>query len=162
MKKAVVFYSMSGNTEYVAKMVAEKIDADLIEIRPEKTYPDKGLKKFLWGGKSAVMGEKPKLEPYDFNSLKYDLIVFGTPIWASNITPPIMSFVDENKESIQEKRIAVFVCYSGGGAEKAIEKFKKELQITEFEAKLILIDPKDKQKPDNLNKIEEFCNELKI
>ncbi len=160
MKKAVIYYSMSGNTEYVAKIVSEKIGADLIEIKPKKTYPDKGFKKFLWGGKSAIMGEKPKLKPYNFNYLDYDLIVFGTPIWASNITPPIRSFVAENFDDIQDKRIAVFVCYSGGGAEKAIDKFKRELQISDFEAELILIDPKDKEKPENMNKIEEFCSKI--
>lgn len=160
MKKAVVYYSMSGNTEYVAKKVSEKIGADLIKIEPEETYPDKGFKKYFWGGKSAIMGDKPKLKPYEFNSLDYDLIVFGTPIWASNITPPIRSFVDENINNIQDKRIAIFACYSGGGAEKAIEKFKKEIQINELEAKLILIDPKDKESPENLKKIEQFCDDL--
>ena len=29
-----------------------------------KAYPTKGFRKFLWGGKSAVMAEKPKLLPF--------------------------------------------------------------------------------------------------
>ena len=161
MKKAVVYYSMSGNTEYVAKMVSEKIGADLIELKPKKEYPDKGFKKFIWGGKSAIMKEAPKLELYQFEPLEYDLIVFGSPIWASNITPPIRSFVSKHYHNIEDKRIAVFVCYSGGGAEKAIEKFRKELDIDGFEAELILIDPKDKENPENLKKIEEFCDSIK-
>jgi hypothetical protein len=33
-----------------------------------KAYPTKGFRKFLWGGKSAVMAEKPKLLPYKFNA----------------------------------------------------------------------------------------------
>ena len=70
MKKAIVYYSMSGNTDYVAKYISDKIDADLIKIEPKKEYPNKGIKKFLWGGKSAVMGETPALEQYDFNSDK--------------------------------------------------------------------------------------------
>lgn len=32
MKKAIVYYSMSGNTEYVAKYISEKTGADLIRI----------------------------------------------------------------------------------------------------------------------------------
>ena len=55
MKTAIVFYSMNGNTAMVARKLAEGINADLIEIKPEKSYPDKGFKKFLWGGKSAVI-----------------------------------------------------------------------------------------------------------
>ena len=57
MKKAIVYYSMSGNTDYVANYISKRIDVDLIKIEPQKEYPNKGLKKFLWGGKSAVMCE---------------------------------------------------------------------------------------------------------
>ena len=89
MKTAIVFYSMNGNTAMVAKKLTEGIDADLIEIKPEKSYPDKGFKKFLWGGKSAVMAETPALVPYSFSAEEYDQIVFGFPVWAGNVTPPI-------------------------------------------------------------------------
>lgn len=33
MKKAVVFYSLSGNTQAAAKEIAEGIGADLIELK---------------------------------------------------------------------------------------------------------------------------------
>ena len=67
MKKAIVFYSMNGNTSYVADFIARRIDADLIRVEPLKDYPDKGLRKFLWGGKSAIMRETPKLYDYSFD-----------------------------------------------------------------------------------------------
>ena len=52
MKKvAIVYYSMSGNTDYVAKHISKNIEADLIRIVPKKEYPNSGLKKFFWGGK---------------------------------------------------------------------------------------------------------------
>ena len=76
MKTAIVYYSMSGNTKYAADKIAEKIKAaeeiDIIRIEPKKAYPAKGAKKFIWGGKSAVMGETPELEEYTFNSDMYD------------------------------------------------------------------------------------------
>ena len=104
--------------------IAEKIGADIIRIEPVKAYPDKGAKKFIWGGKSAVMGEKPALQPYEFSIEQYDRIILGTPVWASNFAPPIRTFIKENPD-IHEKKIAVFTCFSGGGADKAIEKMKK-------------------------------------
>ena len=33
MKTVIVYYSMSGNTKYVADKIAEKIDADIIRLR---------------------------------------------------------------------------------------------------------------------------------
>ena len=93
MKTAIVYYSMSGNTKYVADKIAEKLGADIIRIEPVKAYPDEGAKKFIWGGKSAVMGEKPVLQPYEFSLEKYDRIILGTPVWASTFTPPVRTFI---------------------------------------------------------------------
>ena len=160
MKTAIVYYSMSGNTKYAADKIAEKIEADIIRIEPKKAYPDKGAKKFIWGGKSAVMGEKPALQPYEFSVEKYDSIILGTPVWASNFAPPIRTFIKENP-AIRGKKLAVFTCFSGGGADKAIEKMKKYIGIKNFEAELILVDPKENRKAEDDKKIDVFCQKLK-
>ncbi|MBQ9886241.1 MAG: flavodoxin family protein [Lachnospiraceae bacterium] len=160
MKTAIVYYSMSGNTKFIADKIAENIDADVIRIEPVKAYPDSGVRKFIWGGKSAVMGNTPKLQPYDFDADKYDTIIFGTPVWASTFTPPIRTFIEENKASLAEKKVAVFICFSGGGADKAIDKLKKYIGINEFAAELILVDPKEKSDQENEKKVKEFCELL--
>lgn len=160
MKTAIVYYSMLGNTAYVAEKIAQNIDADIIRIDPEKSYPDKGFKKFFWGGKSAVMGDTPTLIPYQFEAEKYDRIIFGTPIWAGTFAPPIKTFITDNKEQLKGKKISVFASSSGGGADKATEKLKKLIEVDNIEATLHLIDPKDKPNEENNRKIEEFCQKL--
>lgn len=163
MKTAIVYYSMSENTKYVADKIADGIktsgEVDILRIEPKKAYPDKGAKKFLWGGKSAVMGETPELQPYEFNIKKYDRIIFGTPVWASTFVPPLRTFINENPD-VKDKKIAVFTCFSGGGADKAIDKMKKYIGIEKFEEELILIDPKDNVKEEDDVKIAEFCSGL--
>lgn len=161
MKTAIVFYSMGGNTKYAAEEIAAQLGADIVEISPEKAFPDKGFKKFFWGGKSAVMGDKPELMPYDFNAADYDCVILGTPVWASSFAPPMRTFIEENRASLQVKSLAVFTCFSGGGADKAIEKLRKFIDIEAFEAELILIDPKDKPSDGNAAKISDFCQKLK-
>ena len=47
MKTAIVYYSMSENTEYVAEKIAKTIDVDKIRIEPIKAYPDQGASKFI-------------------------------------------------------------------------------------------------------------------
>lgn len=160
MKTAIVFYSMNGNTAMVAQKLTESIDADLIEIKPEKSYPDKGFKKFLWGGKSAVMAETPALMPYRFSAEEYDQIVFGFPVWAGNVTPPIRTFVQENRDVLKGKRIAAFACQSGSGGEKAFSKLLECLGQEQLAATMILNDPKDRPKADTDQKIEEFRGKL--
>jgi flavodoxin len=160
MGTAIVYYSMHGNSEMVAEKLASKLGADVIRIEPDKAYPDKGAKKFLWGGKSAVMGEQPVLKPYEFESSKYDKIIIGFPVWASRPAPPICTFLNENKDKMRGKEIAVFACQSGNGAEKAFERVKKQLGIDTFVAELILIDPKTRASVDNDKKIDSFCKLL--
>ena len=160
MKTAVVYYSMSGNTAMTAKKIAGGMDAELIEIRPEKAFPDKGIRKFLWGGKSAVMAETPKLMPYTFRPEEYDLIVFGFPVWAGTVAPPIRTFAAENREALRDRKIAAFACQSGNGGEKAFKKLLECLGREAFEATMILIDPKDRPKPENDGMIKAFLEKL--
>jgi len=160
MNTAVVYYSLSGNTGFAAERIAEELGADLISLEPVKAYPDTGFKKFLLGGKSAVMAETPKLKPYSFDAGKYDRIVFGFPLWAGNITPPIRSFIQENKAALTGKRFGVFVCCSGGNTDKAFEKLQELLGIEGFDASVALTDPK-KQPELAEPSFRTFCEKLK-
>ena len=151
---------MSGNCEYAAGKAAELLDADLIRLEPVKAYPDKGVRKFLWGGKSAVIGDTPELLPYEFNPEKYGRVIFCFPVWASSPTPPIRTFVRDNLEGFRGKQLAALLSFSGGGAGKALIKLKELLGVKELDAELALIDPKDKPDPEKDKKIEDFCAEL--
>ena len=161
MKTAVIYYSMSGNCEYAAEWINSEIGADLIRLEPEKAYPDSGFRKFFWGGKSAVMAEAPELEPYDVTLENYDRIVFGFPVWASNFTPPLRTFIEENKEKLGGKKIASFACQSGAGAEKAFAKLAKCIGIESIEKTAVFIDPKEKASEEKNEQILEFCKALK-
>lgn len=84
----------------------------------------------------------------------------GTPVWASNCTPPMRTFLTEHKNELQKKKIGIYVCFSGGGAEKAVAKMKKCLDIEELIAEMHLVDPKAKPEEKNENIISEFCKSL--
>ena len=156
MKTAIVYYSLTGNADFAAKRIAEKLNADLIRLEPEKAYPDSGFKKFFWGGKSAVMGETPALTGQPFQLADYDCVVLGTPVWAGTFAPPVRTLIRANAGKWKEKKVAAFVC-SGGGPGKTLDKLKTELDIPSFAATLSLIDPKDRPSRENDGKIAEFC-----
>ena len=157
MRSIIVYYSLEGNTEYVANIIKEGTDADILRLEVKKEYPKGGLKKFLWGGKSAVMAETPDLQPYDFNADDYDTVIFGFPVWAGTITPPIRSFVKEN--DLSGKHISAFACQAGSGGEKAFARLE-ELLNTRLENKLILNDPKSRPSTENEKAIKEFAEKL--
>lgn len=160
MREIIVYYSMSGNTDYTAGKIAEIRGADLLRIYPVRAYPDKGFIKFLWGGRSAVMAESPKLRPYEFEPDRYDRVVIGFPIWAGTFAPPIRTFVKENAEALKTKDIAVFACMGGSSAEKAFIKLGGLLGKSSFGAQLVLTDPLEHMDEADIEKIKEFCSAL--
>lgn len=99
------------------------------------------------------MAETPKLKPYSFHPDNYDQVIFGFPVWASNVAPPIRTFVKENRERLRDKQIAAFACQSGNGAEKAFARLLDSLGRDAFRATMILIDPKDKPNAETDQKI---------
>ena len=159
MNTLIVYYSLEGNTAYAAGKIAEALGADTLRLVPVKAYPTGGFRKFFWGGKSAVMAETPALEPYRFDAAAYDRVVFGFPVWASNVAPPIRTFIKEN--SLKGRRIAAFACEGGSGAEKAFVKLRAALGIDSLEAEAVLIDPKARPNAENDRKISAFCAALK-
>lgn len=160
MKNLIVYYSLEGNTEFAAKSVADALGADTLRLEPVKAYPSAGFRKFFWGGKSAVMAETPALRPYDFRPEGYDRIIFGFPVWAGNVTPPLRTFIRENLEALKGKRVAAFACQSGAGAEKAFGRLEACLGVDALEARLVLIDPKVRPNPENAAKLKAFCEGL--
>ncbi|MCR5249711.1 MAG: flavodoxin [Lachnospiraceae bacterium] len=160
MKRLIVYFSLEGNTEYIADKLSDALGAGKLSLVPEKAYADKGFAKFFWGGKSAVMAEKPALKPYVLDD-DLEEIIIGFPVWAGTITPPIRTFVSENKERMKGKRISAFACQSGSGAEKAFEKLKSLLGTDELCGTAIFIDPKEKPSEENEQRLERFIEKLR-
>ena len=159
MKTAVVFYSMHGNVRYVSEKVAKELGADLIELVPVKAYPDKGAMQFIWGGSAVTFKKKPELEPYTFNTSDYDLVIIGTPVWASNFTPPLRTFFENN--DLTGKKIAVIATSAGGDSSKCLEAVKIASKADSLAAVLSLTDPKDKPSDENEKQIAAFIETCK-
>ena len=160
MKTLVVYYSLEGNTELVAKQIQKRAGADLLKLVPKKAYKDKGLSKFLWGGKSAVMAESPELEDFSLDLSAYERIIFGFPVWASTFAPPLRTFVERYQPQLQGKKLVAFACQSGTGAEKAFAKLAKCIGVEGFEKTVVFIDPKSRPKAEKTGQIEAFCEAM--
>ena len=159
MKTAIVFYSMHGNVRYVSEKVAKELGADIIELIPVKAYPDKGAMQFIWGGSAVTFKKKPELEPYSFNASDYDLVIIGTPVWASNFTPPLRTFFENN--DLTGKKIAVIATSAGGDSAKCVEAVKAAAKADSLAAVLSLVDPKEKPSDENEKQIAAFIDTCK-
>lgn len=166
MRTIVIFYSLEGNTEFVAKKIKEQMNADIMNIAPVDAYPTGRFSKFIFGGKSVFSKEETKIKEHNDIKGKYDLVILGSPVWASNITPPMRTFLNEG--ILENAKIALFLNSAGGGDKKAFPKFKealiegnKGIKEEDIIANLHLVDPKKKPKAEDEAKIKEFCDKLK-
>ena len=159
MNAAVVYFSLEGNTKYAAEKIAKELDADMIPLIPVKEYPTGKVSKFFWGGKSTTFRETPKLEAYRYDSKNYDLVLLGTPIWAGTFAPPLRTFIKENK--LTGKKVALFASCSGGSAEKCFVQLEKEITDCTVLSTLRLIDPAKNAKPEDDERIVDFCTKLR-
>lgn len=153
MKTLVVYYSLEGNTKEAAAKIAGKINADLLQLIPEKEIPTEGFKKFMQGGGMATFGLGTKLKPMDKNPADYDQILLGTPIWAGKTPPAINQFFKTYK--CYEKIVGVFTLSGSGNNQNCIEKLKAKCK--NIKETVSLVDRTTvEQAKDNADKLDAF------
>lgn len=119
MKTLVVFYSLDGSSAAVGEMIRAAAGADVVRVEPKDEKRRTGFAKFFWGGSQVIFHKKIPLKPVSVEWDKYDLVIFGGPVWAGSPSPALRTFLEE--KAITGKRVAVFCCHRGGrGA--ALEK----------------------------------------
>lgn len=157
MKALVIFYSLEGNTKLIAERIAKCIKADVLELKPRKDISAKGLMRFVWGGKSAMMSEKPELLPLDKDPNQYDVLFIGTPVWAWTYAPALNSFFA--KYVLANKRIALFCCH-GGGKGAIFDKMQQALKGNQIIGTIDFQDPLKHKTAYHLSRVEEWAEEI--
>ena len=118
-KTLVVYYSASGNTERVAKDIAEAAGADLFEIVPTEVYTSDDLD---WTNPDSRVSREhddeslrdvplTTTEVPDWDS--YDTVFIGYPIWWSIAAWPVDTFVKNN--DFTGKTVIPFATSSSSG-----------------------------------------------
>lgn len=118
-KTLVVYYSASGNTERVAKDIAEAAGADLFEIVPTEVYTSDDLD---WTNPDSRVSREhddeslrdvplTTTEVPDWDS--YDTVFIGYPIWWGIAAWPVDTFVKNN--DFTGKTVITFATSSSSG-----------------------------------------------
>lgn len=148
----VVYYSRTGQTEMVARAVAEKIGADLEEIRE----PRQGRRGWWRSLIDVWRGHTPPIVPSTHRPEDYELVVVGSPVWASHMASPIFSWL--RNQGGRLRKVAFFVTEGGRGGAKAIESMDA-LCDAKAAAKLE-VTQRDLQSGSFRKKVDEFAARL--
>lgn len=156
MKRLVVYYSLTGNTEEAAEKIAKELNADVLKLETVKDMPKSFAARILVGGGQVAFNRIPELKPIDVDVAAYDEIVLGSPIWNSKGVPAVNAFLKD--EAAAAKVTSLFFSSGGGKVEKGLAAITKLLP--NLKNSVSLLDRKNEDSKDNDAKIEEFISSI--
>ena len=115
----IVYYSRTGYTRRCAEALAGFADADLEPIAEDRTR--KGIAEFFRSAIEAYWRRPAEIHPAGLTPGTYDLVVFGTPVWAGRICSPMLGYLKAHKNQIS--RYAVFCTVGGSDGTVALDQF---------------------------------------
>jgi len=121
MKTIVAFYSWKGHTGKVAKALAGKIGADLVQIEAEK---ESGMFGKAMG---AVLARQAPIRPCKTDLSGVDFLVLASPVWAGKVPPYVNRYI-ALLSNTSGKPFSLVAEMGGRGAEKAIAHMRKRLE----------------------------------
>jgi flavodoxin len=155
MKILVIFYSRSGRTKKVAEAISDILKCDKEEIFDIKSR--EGIVGFLSAGTDANLRRLTAIKEIKNNPSLYDLVIIGTPVWSSNISTPIRTYLFLYKEEF--KKVAFFCTRLGSDTEKVFADMKDLSQKTPVS--LLALTSREVARDQYMQKVKEFLKNLK-
>jgi len=128
MNIAIVYYSYSGNTHKAAKVIEEilKLQNNVVKCLRMEALGES--KNFFIQALRGLMKKKAEISSIETDLTPYDLIIFGTPVWAREMVPAMRKFL-EKASGLRGKKAVVFVTYGSGlGKEHCLDSLQQFLQ----------------------------------
>ena len=120
--KYFVYFSLSGNGDFLADLLKEK-GYEPLKIEMLKTPKKVGFFTILKYGGRAMTNKKEKLADIPLFIKDEDEVIIGSPIWNDRLSTPINTILDKiafNKETTK------FVLYPAGeGTKKSLKQIEK-------------------------------------
>lgn len=130
-KTLVVYFSLSGNTEELARHIHSVTGGDIFRIETAEPYPDGYDATVEQAKKELEAGARPALRRAKVERLSdYDTVFIGSPNWWSSIPTPVMTFLEANDFS--GKTVAQFVTHGGGGLANCARDLRRLCSGAEF------------------------------
>lgn len=126
-KTAVVYFSATGTTAEIARMIAKTTNADIFEIVPEETYTSEDLNynddNCRANKEMSDDTARPAIRE-DLSAVSgYDVIYLGHPIWWGTAPRIIQTFL-ENCD-LSEATVHTFCTSGGSGIERSVEDLQE-------------------------------------
>lgn len=102
-----------GNTKILADMLKDMTGGDSFEIKVAKPYPTEYKETTDIAKQEKADNIRPKIVEPLINVKDYDLILFGYPIWWSDLPMACYTYIE--KQNFNGKVVAPFCTHEGSG-----------------------------------------------
>lgn len=125
MATLIIYYSQGGTTELVAKTLAKNLKASMVKIHDLKNRD--GFKNKLFASINAFREVKTDIMPAKVDISQFDTIIFGTPTWAGNPTPAILTIID--RLNLTGKDVMLFATMDNNRGDTNIERLEEKVKM---------------------------------
>jgi flavodoxin len=154
MKTLIIYYSRTGTTKKVAELMQYTLDCDIEEIVDTKNR--KGPVGYIMAGRDANMRTLTTIQPISKKVNDFELVLIGTPVWSWNVSTPVRTFLQENKENL--KQVAYFCTMGGNRSERTFTEMEKVCNIKPIAT--LALTTKEVLQNQFKNKLVAFVNNL--
>lgn len=130
-KTLVAYFSLTGNTQKAAEVVAKATGADLYRIEPVTPYPAEYRDQVAQAKKELADNTLPPIKPWPENIAQYDVVFVGSPVWLGTMATPVRTFLASGV--LKGKIVIPFVTHGGGGADNCFTDTAKLCEGCEVE-----------------------------
>ncbi len=155
MQALVVYYSRDGHTRKVAEELSKELKCDIEEIKD--TMDRSGPMGWLSAARQARTKALTKLQPIKNDPSKYDLVIIGTPVWAGNLSPPVRTYIADNKDKL--KKVSFLITENARGDEATIKEM--EVLSGKTAAGTLVVKAKEIKNGEYQDKIKKFADSIK-
>ncbi len=144
---AIVYYSLTGATEDVAKEIQAQTNGDLYPITTVEAYPEAYSDVLEVVRQQQAENQLPELQSMAIDLAEYETIFIGSPIWFGSCSLPTQQWLTENE--LAGKTIHPFFTSGSSGiatANAEIESLAEDAMVSEG----LGITDKDKSNAENL------------
>jgi len=120
----IVYVTRTGNSRALANGLGDMLKAPVHEVI-DKT-DRKGVLGFIKGGADSSMKASPPIQDPGIELKGVHTVVLVQPVWASNLCPPLRSWLLAHKEELKGVRLALLASHLGSPPEKFRANVEKE------------------------------------
>lgn len=151
----VAYFSWSGNTEQMARIITGETGADLFEIVPATPYTDDYDELLDIAQQEQADNTRPELSAHVENWDSYDTVFVGYPNWWSNAPMAVYTFLESCDWT--GKTLIPFNTSAGGGFGRSLSGIEESAEGAELLEGLALT---ESELSDAQNRVTEWLTGL--